>query len=62
MIFGKDGFVRTRPYGEVGFAEKHVNIGVLAGSNAITCGYARGKLFTKTKKAASERLFQRLRF
>ena len=31
--------------GEVEFGKKRVNIGVLAGSNAITCGYAPATLF-----------------
>lgn len=38
MIFDEGGFVRTLWYGEVEFGKKRVNIGVLAGSNAITCG------------------------
>ncbi len=38
MISVEGGFVRTECTGEDGFGIKHENNGVLAGSNAITCG------------------------
>ncbi len=41
MIFSEDGFVRTRRTGEVGFAEKHGNIGVLAGFVLFLAGMNR---------------------